>query len=421
MTYDQGEAMGALSTVSTKDTEWIRQQFPALSGSFAYLENAGGSQVPASVIRRISGYFEGSYVQLGASYPQSREATEIVRSAHELAHRIMNGDGVGTTILGASTTALIQMIAECYAKALKPGDELVVAECGHEANIGPWVKSAERGFEVRFWKVDPQASDCTIDGLRQVLSPRTKIVAFPHVSNLLGAVWDVAEITKICHEAGAKVVVDGVAYAPHRAIDVRAWDVDWYACSMYKVYGPHIAALFGKSEAFAELEGPNHYFFPRDALPEKFEPGGVSHEACAGLLGTGEYLQALSGSGEGGLPGRAAMEAAFSCMEGLELPLQGQLIEYLLTKQGVRIVGPSNSDPGRVPTISFISSRRSPREVVEAVDKSGVGIRYGHMYSKRLCEALQIDPTEGVVRVSAVHYNTHDEIERLIQALETAL
>lgn len=421
MTYDQGQAMGALSHSPVRDIQWVRSQFPALAGGFAFLENAGGSQVPASVIRRMTHHMEQSYVQLGASYQKSRDATKTVELAHQLASRMMNGEGIGHTVLGASSTALIQMIADAYGRALPKDAEIVVAECGHEANVGPWMKLAARGFKVRLWPVEPEAQDCTIEGLERVLNEKTRIVAFPHVSNLLGGVWDVASIAERCHRAGARVVVDGVAYAPHRAVDVAVWGVDWYVFSTYKVYGPHLAALFGTSACFEELEGPNHYFFAKDALPEKFEPGGVSHEACAGLLGTGDYLSCWTADSQMELPDRQSIVRALSEMEAVELPLQARLLKFLQSKPGVRIVGPASADRGRVPTISFLSAHASPKQVVERVDQANIGIRYGHMYSKRLCEALSIDPTEGVIRVSAVHYNTLDEIDRLIQALDPIL
>ena len=283
--------------VSDDERREIRDRFPALAGDTIFLEYAGGSQVPAVVAEAIRDYMLSSYVQLGAGYPTSQRATALVDKAHSFVRLLMNG-GEGAAILGSSTTALLHMLANCYRAALGPGRAVVVAETGHEANVGPWKHLAASGCELRWWKMDPESFSCPIEALDELLDDRVALVAFPHVSNLLGEIVDVAAITAKAHAAGARVVVDGVAYAPHRAMDVAAWDVDWYAYSAYKVYGPHMAALWGRRDALAELRGPNHFFVPDHDLPYKFELGGASHEGCAGLLGLADYLGFLAGSGE---------------------------------------------------------------------------------------------------------------------------
>jgi selenocysteine lyase/cysteine desulfurase len=197
--------------------------------------------------------------------------------------------------------------------------------------------------------------------------------------------------------------------------------VDWYAYSTYKVYGPHMAALWGRGDAIAELAGPNHFFIPDDEVPYKFEVGGASHEGCAGILGLRDYLMFLANAPASASIDRAVVERAFDTMVACELPLQARFIEYLLSREDVRIIGPKHSDPSRVPTISFVHSSKSSAEITAVVDRSGIGIRHGHMYAYHLCEALGLDPEDGVVRVSLVHYNTMDEVDRLIEVLETAL
>ncbi len=413
-------------TTSEPDTiRTIRRAFPALGHDTIFLENAGGSQVPAVVVDAVGRHMVERYVQLGAGYGRSRAATAVVDDAHAFANTLMNGSDRGRVILGSSTTSLLYTIADAYARALPPGREIILAETGHEANVGPWLRLAEHGHEVRWWRVDPGSFSCPLPALEALLSPRTAIVAFPHVSNLLGDIVDVAAITELAHEAGARVVVDGVAFAPHRAIDVAAWDVDWYAYSTYKVYGPHMAALYGRADAIDELTGPNHFFIPRDEIPYKFELGGACHEGCAGILALGAYLDVLADlasekpGGAGGA--RARVEAAFELMTRCELPVQARLLEYLATKPDVSVVGPSAADASRVSTISFRHARRSSREITGHVDRSGIGIRHGHMYAYRLCQALGIDVSDGVVRVSAVHYNTVDEIDRLIEVLDDVL
>lgn len=403
--------------VSDSLRDSLRAQFPALAGDTIFLENAGGSQVPVAVADRVRNYMLEHYVQLGASYSLSRHSTAIVDQAHALARLLMGGTH-GDVVLGPSTSALLQMLAEASARILAPGDEVVVARNGHEANIGPWVRLERCGIRVRWWEMEPDTCRSPISTLVPLLGERTRIVAFPHVSNLLGEIVDVARITELVHAVGAKVVVDGVAYAPHRAIDVEAWGVDWYAFSAYKVYGPHMAVLWGGEDSLAELPGPNHFFI--HSTPYRFELGGPCHESCAGLLGVGDYLQGLAGDDREPLD-RAQVERAFAAMQALEQPLIERLLDYLASCKNVRIIGPQNAGIDRVGTISFIHRQKSSREIVAAIDKTEIAIRHGHMYAWRLCEALGLDPEDGVVRVSLVHYNTPREIERLIEVLGKVL
>ena len=406
--------------ITNDDRQRIRTQFPALAGDTVYLENAGGSQVPAIVADSIRDYMLTSYVQLGAGYPLSHRATELVDEAHDFVRLMMNGKD-GEVILGSSTTALLQMLAKCYAQILEPDSEIVVAQTGHEANVGPWKMLDRLGFSLRWWEMDPADYTCPLSELENLLSDRTALVAFPHVSNLLGEIVDIEAITSLVHEAGARVVVDGVAYAPHRAIDVSAWNVDWYAYSTYKVYGPHMAALWGRRDALAELHGPNHFFVPEDDLPYKFEVGGANHEGCAGVCGLRDYLAFVVGEADPRALDRPAIEQAFEIMTACELPLQARLIEYLQSRKDVRIVGPSDDGDSRVGTISFVHDSKSSAEITAAVDRSGIGIRHGHMYAYHLCEAAGLDPEDGVVRTSLVHYNTMEEIEKLIEVFDAVL
>jgi len=393
----------------------VRAQFPALDQECVYLENAGGSQVPSVVADAIHQYMTHTYVQLGAPYEVARKSTAVVDDAHRFANRFMNGEGRGTILLGPSTTQLMTMLAECYSRRLQPGDEIIICETAHEANAGPWAKLERFGIVVKLWRMDPNTLQCSLDDLRSLLTPRTKIVAFPHVSNLLGEVVDVASITRVAHEAGARVVVDGVAYAPHRAIDVAAWDVDYYVYSAYKVFGPHMAALYARQDALEELEGPNHFFLPNgDAY--KFELGGANHESCAGLLALGDYLSFLAGGGDG--QSRAVIEKAFETMEAYELPLQAQLLEALNANSRVRVIGPKTAGRERVCTISFLHETLTPPEITARTDAASIGIRYGHMYAYRMCVALGIDTDTGVTRVSMAHYNTPQEIERLLSVMD---
>lgn len=416
--------------------EQIRDRFPALRRSTAFLDNAGGSHLPRCVIDAMTRYMTEGYVQLGGDYPESLAAAANVADAHDMVKLLLNAHGVGEVVLASSTTTLCHLLASCYERSPRPDrNEIVVCTAGHEANIGAWMRLADRGWVVREWRAereprgDEQGSWRILPHtLRGLLSERTRLVAFPHVSNILGEIVDAAEVTAMAHSVGARVVCDGVAYVPHRAPDVARLGVDWYVFSTYKVYGPHAAALFGTREAFSELEGPNHYFIPRDRVPYKFELGGVNHESCAAINGLWEYLCFLAG--EAGPPARrdetrasdrAIVERAFGVMERLELATQSMLIEWLRARRGIEIVGPTHADARRVPTISFVVPGRSSRELATRANRDGLAIRHGHFYSKRLIESVGLEADDGVVRVSMVHYTSPVEITRLIEWLDRAL
>jgi cysteine desulfurase family protein (TIGR01976 family) len=407
-----------VSAAELPSREAVRAWFPSLASGFAYLENAGGSQVPGVVADAIRDYMLSTYVQLGAGYPQSDRATAVVHEAHALIELLMNARPAGKVVLGPSMTALSTILANAYSDILAPGDEVVIAQTNHEANAGPWARLARRGVAVKIWQIDRESFQCPLDGLSKLLGPRTRVVALPHVSNLLGEITDVAEVARRAHEVGARVVADGVAFAPHRAIDVQALGVDYYLYSTYKVFGPHMGAMFGRTEAFAELEGPNHFFIPKDDIPYKFELGGVSHEGCAGLLALAPYLRFLAGGAE---LDRPAALRAFAVMAALEQPLTARLLDFLRSRPAVKIIGSPRADDARVGTVSFVHDRIRSPEIAAAVNREGFGIRYGHMYAIRLCEGLGIDPATGVVRVSLLHYNTEDEIERLLRVLDRLL
>jgi cysteine desulfurase family protein (TIGR01976 family) len=407
----------------------IRAQFPGLASSTVFLDNAGGSQVPACVADAVHRYYTRSYAQLGGQYPESLAAKSTVDAAHTVIKTLMNAHGVGEVALGASTSAICHMLADCYANA-KPGrTQIIASTAAHQANLGPWQRLASRGFDYTPWPINRDSLRHEFADLRERLSSNTLIVAFPHVSNLLGDIEDAKALVNEAHAAGAKVLIDGVAFAPHRAIDVQALGCDWYVFSTYKVFGPHMAALFGTHEAFSELTGPNHFFIKKDAIPYKFELGGVNHEGCAAITALADYLRFLSGEQPDALTlapahaplSRATVERAFSHIMSLETSLQDQLITWLRSRPDISIIGPACSDASRVSTISFTHNKLSSQHIATTANAAGFGLRFGHFYSLLLAEQLTHDPLDGVVRASLLHYNTPDEVDRLIRCLERLL
>lgn len=407
-----------MPTATTPSIDQIRAQFPALANGAIFMDNAGGSQVPGSVADAVHHYMLNSYVQVGADYPASQRATQTVADAHAMVNTLMGGDGVGQTIFGSSSSTLCRMLADCYAEVLQPGDEIIVGESGHEANVGPWAHLPGRGINVKLWEANPETGVCELSTLKTLLTDRTKVVAFVHVSNILGQVEDIQPCIDAAHAVGARVVVDGVAYAPHLLMDVKAWNADWYVFACYKVFGPHGGALFGKDEAIAELTGPNHYFLPKSYVPGKFELGGVNHEACAGLLGLQLYLQFLAGIDRFN---RQTVVDAWKVMEQLEQPLTAQLLDFLRSKPRVKVIGKDTADASRLPTIAFVHDSLSPREIALKAVAAGIGMREGNFYSVRLLERLGLDATVGVARASFSHYNTAQEVDYLIKTLDPIL
>jgi cysteine desulfurase family protein (TIGR01976 family) len=399
----------------------LRRSFPALGSAELLLDNAGGTQVPRAVADRVRDYMLSCFVQVGADYATARAATATVARARTAVAALL-GAGPGQVALGPSTSALCAMLADCYRRAPRTTrNEIVVSEAGHEANAGPWARLAREGFEVRTWRLDRARQECPIEELERLVSDRTLLVALPHVSNLLGRIERLEEATAIAHRAGARVAVDGVAYAPHRALDVAAWGVDWYVFSIYKVYGPHMAALYGAKDALAEVEGPNHYFVDRRDVPYKLELGGVLHEGCAGILGLCDYLPAVVDRAPEAPLRRQTVVEAFAAFDALERPLTERLLGYLRGRDDVRIIGPAEAGERRVPTVSFVHATRSSKEIALAANAAGLGIRYGHFYAHRPATALGLDPDDGVVRVSLVHYNSPEEVERLIAFFDAYL
>ena len=400
----------------------IRAEFPALAADCIYLDNAGGSQVLRRVADRIHDYLLTTSVQLGASYAQSQLASEKVLSARRSVAELINAAHEDEVVMGSATTALMFMLTQALLPGIRPGDEIIVTNSDHEANIGGWMRLQQAGAVVKIWEVNLDSFTLELDGLDRLLTNRTKWVAMTHASNVLGSVNPVAEVARRVHAVGGRLCVDGVAYAPHRLVDVRASGADIYVFSFYKVFGPHYAVLWGQRELLLSLPSLNHHFIGSDELPYKLQPGNVNFELSWGCAGIGDYLHDV-GIMLGAVGSkRQCMQAAFDAFQLHEDALAERLLSYLAAKPNVRIIGLNNVTNGnRMPTVSFVVAGQHSEAIVRHIDKFNIGIRFGDFYARRLIEALNLQAQGGVVRVSMAHYNTAEEIDKLILHLEEVI
>ena len=400
----------------------IRAEFPALAGGTVFLDNAGGSQVLRRVGDRVRDYLVTSSVQLGASYTASQAAGEKVLVARRAVAELINAPFDDEVVMGGATTALMFMLTQALMEGIRPGDEIIVTDTDHEANIGGWMRLQQAGAVVKVWHVNRDSLALELDDLDRLLSSRTKWVALTWASNILGTVNPVRDVARRVHAIGGCVCVDAVAYAPHRLVDVQASGADVVVFSFYKVFGPHYAVMWVQRELLLSLPSLNHFFIGKDVLPYKLQPGNVNYELSYGCIGIHEYLCDVGSSLGASGNARQRMQAAFDAFERHEDQLAERLLSWLRGRRGVRIIGqPAAKGGERVPTISFVVAGNAPEAIVKHVDRFDIGIRHGDFYAKRLIEALGLAPQGGVVRVSIAHYNTAAEIDRLIRHLDEAM
>lgn len=400
------------------DLQWVRSQFPALSDDYILMDNAGGSQACQQVINRIPEYFKKYNVQLGASYKHSSEAGQQFKYVHEQLALMINASDPREVITGPSTTALIRIMSICLARNWNEGDEVIVTNSDHEANVSPWMDLQEQGIKVKIWKLNPESLRFDIDDLKKLITDKTKLVAMVHCSNILGTINPIKDIGKVVHNADALFCVDGVAYAPHGMIDVKDWDVDFYTFSTYKTYGPHQSIMYARYNIIENLRGLNHYFI-QDS-PYKFQPGNFNFELTYSLLGIKQYLEHISALHYNyHEKDRDSLKMAFNSIAHQEQQLNIRLLDYLNAKSKVRIIGESKADRNmRVPTISFVHQDFKSSEIVDKTDPHRIGIRFGDFYAKKLIHDLGLEAKDGVVRVSMVHYNTVEQVDILIKVFD---
>jgi cysteine desulfurase family protein (TIGR01976 family) len=388
-----------------------REAFPALSSGWALFDNAGGSVAPRAVTDRVREYMTRLHVQLGATYALSAEATQKVAGGHAAGARLVNASP-DEIVLGPSSTMNVYVLSQALRAGWNEGDEIVVTNLDHECNSGAWRRLEKTGITVREWCFDRESMELRLEDLEPLLNDKTRLVCFTHCSNIVGTIHDVAAITKRVHEAGARVCVDGVAYAPHRRVDVKALDVDYYFLSLYKVYGPHLGLFYGKREHLLEAQSQNHFFFGSDAIPDKLMPGAVSHELAASLPGILEYLE---GRGDN-------LDDAFARFSVHEEEVGGRLLAYLDSRPDVHVIGQQGAGrERRVPTIAFTVDGRHASEIPKPCEEDLVALSWGDFYAARAIDALGLREQGGLVRASMVHYTSVQDVDRLIGALERVL
>lgn len=409
---------------STFDVESCRKQFPALTRTVAgkpavFLDGPAGSQVPTCVIEAVANYLGLTNANHGGVFATSRESDHILTEARRAAADFVGASDPNEIVFGANMTTLTFALSRALAKTWRPGDEIIVTQLDHDANVSPWVLAArDAGATVR--EVAVNVKDCTLDlhDLKEKLSPRTKLAAITCASNLCGTATPLREIARLVQKHGALLFLDAVHFAPHRLIDVARWDCDFLVCSAYKFFGPHVGVLWGKRELLNMFE-PYKVRPAANEIPDRWMTGTQNHEGIAGLRAAIDYLaeigwRASIGSGAR----RDAIVAAMEAISSYEQQLLQQLLLGLSVLKSIHVHGisdPKKQDE-RVPTVAFTHNWLKPRMVVEKLAEQGIFAWHGNNYALRLSETLGLEP-EGAVRLGILHYNTPAEIDRTLDVL----
>ena len=408
-------------TTTTLDTTWVRSQFPAFAEASlqdqAFFENAGGSYTCAQVIDRLTRYYTQRKVQPYAPYEASTLAgAEMDEARRRLA--AMMGVDTDELSFGPSTTQNTYVLANAFRQHLNTGDAIIVTNQDHEANTGPWRRLADEGIEVREWQIDPETGHLDLADLDNLLDEKVKLVCFPHCSNVVGEINDVAAICAKARANGSYTCVDGVSYAPHGFVDVDALGADIYLFSAYKTYGPHQGIMIIRRGLGEVLPNQGHYF-NADSLYKRFTPAGPDHAQIAASAGMADYMEALSAHHGQAASGAAAARAAHSLMRDHEVAVLQPLLDYASAKNSVRLLGPDQA-VSRAPTVA-LASQVSGEELAVKLAPLGIMAGGGDFYAVRALSAQGVDPAHGVLRVSFTHYTTEAEVSKLITALDQVL
>jgi selenocysteine lyase/cysteine desulfurase len=410
-------------TMTALDLDFVRSQFPAFSSpvlsSHAFFENAGGSYPCRQVVDRLTRFYHDRKVQPYAPYPGSMAGGAEMDEARERLAAMM-GVAREEVSFGPSTSANTFVLAQAVRKWLAAtGGAVVVTDQDHEANSGVWRRLAEEGIEVREWRIDRETGSLELPSLAALLADgMVKLVCFPHCSNVIAEINDVTAICAMAREAGARTVVDGVSYAPHGFPDVPGLGCDVYLFSAYKTYGPHQGIMVIREAFGMDLPGQGH-FFNHGVLYKRHTPAGPDHAQIAASAGMADYIDALAA--HHGVTGDAAARnrGVHDLMRAAEVAVIQPLLNYLAGRNDLRLLGPREA-ARRAPTVA-VDLGRAAEPVSEALGRAGIACWAGDFYAVRPLQALGVDLGKGVLRMSAVHYTSADEVARLIAALDRVL
>lgn len=402
--------------MSVATIEEIRAHFPALARRHdgrpvAYFDGPGGTQVPRAVVDAMGAYLLHHNANTHWSFPTSRETDAALADARAALADFL-GAAPDEVAFGANMTTLTFHLARALGRGLKVGDEIVVTDLDHHANIDPWREMArERGAVVRAARMIPETGQLDLDDLGRQINDRTRIIAVGAASNALGTITDVAACARMAREAGALSFVDAVHYAPHRLVDVAAIGCDFLACSAYKFYGPHVGVLYGRRDLLGSLDVPKLRPAPGSA-PERIETGTQNHEGIVGAAAAIDFLASIGG----GSGRRDRLRAAFETIDGHGRSCVERLWNGLASIGRVRVYGPDPSQP-RTPTVSFAVDGVSSAEVASRLATLGLFVSHGDFYATTAVERLGRSG-DGLVRVGCALYTTEEEVDRLVEVVD---
>jgi cysteine desulfurase family protein (TIGR01976 family) len=405
------------------DIAWVRDQFPSLKlqvngQAAAFLDGPAGTQVPRQVMDAVHNYFLTANANTYGAFLTSRRNDEMILSARAAMADFFNCDA-NEVVFGQNMTTITFALARSIGRQLKPGDEIVVTTLDHDANVAPWRALEEKGAVIH--QVDIREEDCTLDleDLKRKITAKTKLVAVGYASNIVGTINPVAQIAKLAHAAGALMFVDAVHYAPHGLIDVKALDCDFLVCSPYKFFGPHMGTLFGKREHLEKFK-PYKVRPATNTSPECWETGTQVQELIAGIGAAVDYIAGLGRHCDPGAKHRReALQAGYRATHPYETGLLSRLMGGLQTIPGIRTFGitdPQRFDE-RCSTLSFRLGDHNPTKIAAFLGDRGIFTWDGNFYALNLSERLGVEQKGGVLRVGLIHYNTAEEVDRLLAAL----
>jgi len=404
------------------DIDFVRQQFPAFSepslAGFAHFENAGGSYACAQMIDALHHYYTTTKVQPYYCFEPSIGAGQEMTRARERMGSWLNV-APDEVHFSASTSQNSYVVAQALRDYLQPGDEIIVTNQDHEANIGVWRRLEAQGIVIREWQVNPQTAELEDKGLDALLNEKTRVVAFTHCSNIVGSINPVREWADKIHAVGALAFVDGVSYAGHGLPDVEALGADIYFFSLYKVYGPHLGVMIMRDALNKALPSQGHFFNVGSAT-SRFTPAGPDHAQIASVNGVIDYFEAIDAHHFSATDKSPKARRVGALLHSSEIEILKPLLNFLKKRTAIRLIGKDTAD-NRAPTVSFTVHGVDPAVIAEKLAEQNIGIANGNCYAYRLMEALDIPPEQGVVRLSFVHYTSAEEVSRLITALESVI